>query len=109
LVNRKDKRGDPPHFTHKHGGTLDIRPMSTDGNATWAKQEGTQAANYDPDRTKALILALRGSGATVVSFNGKDAGGTPLAGHDNHIHVSWIQEHRFGASGSGLKGEVRLR
>lgn len=80
----------PPHFSHKLGVTLDLRPMSTDGAGTWAKQDGTHAANYDFQRTKAVIKVLRDSGAPIVNFNGKDAGGTPLAGHDNHIHVSWV-------------------
>lgn len=79
----------PPHFTHKHGATLDLRPMSTDGNPTWAKQDGSSKSNYDFERTKAIINVLKQSGGKV-KFNGKDAGGTVLAGHDNHIHVSWL-------------------
>ena len=79
----------PPHFTHKHGWTLDLRPMSKDGNSTWAKRNGTSAPNYDFDRTKILIDNLNVSNGTVY-FNGKNAGGTPKAGHDNHIHVSWL-------------------
>ena len=35
----------PPHFTHKHGWTLDLRPMSSDGRPTWAKRDGTAKAN----------------------------------------------------------------
>lgn len=79
----------PPHFTHKHGATLDLRPMSTDGNPTWAKRDGTSKANYDFVRTKALITVLKDTGGKV-KFNGKNTGGTYLAGHDNHIHVSWL-------------------
>lgn len=80
----------PPHFTHKLGVTLDIRPMSTDGQQTWAKQDGTKAANYDFSRTRAVIKVLKDSEAPIVIFNGKDAGGEVLAGHDDHIHVSWV-------------------
>ena len=79
----------PPHFTHKHGLTLDLRPMSTDGKSTWAKENGKSEPNYDSDRTKILIAVLKGSNGTVY-FNGKDAGGTSMKGHDNHIHVSWL-------------------
>lgn len=79
----------PIHFTHKHGATLDLRPMSTDGKPTWAKTDGTHKANYDAERTKALISILKDAGGKVT-FNGKGAGGKPLAGHDDHIHVSWL-------------------
>jgi hypothetical protein len=79
----------PPHFTHKHGLTLDLRPMSTDGNSTWSKQNGTSASNYDLPRTKLLIKTLKNSGA-IVFFNGKGAGGQTKAGHDNHLHATWL-------------------
>ena len=79
----------PPHFTHKHGLTLDLRPMSKDGNSTWAKQDGSSAANYDFERTKLLIKVLKSTNGTVY-FNGKGAGGQPKGGHDNHIHVTWL-------------------
>lgn len=79
----------PPHFTHKHGLTLDIRPMSTDGQPTWAKKDGSSKNNYELNSTKVLIKVLKDSGGTVF-FNGKGAGGTFKAGHDNHIHVSWL-------------------
>ena len=55
----------PPHFSHKHGLTLDLRPMSKDGRSTWAKQDGSSANNYDLTRTKRLILVLKEFGGTV--------------------------------------------
>ena len=79
----------PPHFTHKHGWTLDLRPMSSDGRPTWAKRDGTAKANYDKERTRQLILFLKEANGRVV-FNGKGVGGAPLDGHDNHIHVTWL-------------------
>lgn len=79
----------PPHFTHKHGLTLDLRPMSTDGERTWAKSDGSSKSNFDFQRTKALISVLKQSGGTVY-FNGKNTGGTFKAGHDDHVHVSWL-------------------
>ncbi len=79
----------PPHFSPKHGLTLDLRPMSNDGKSTWAKQDGSSAPNYDLERTNQLILDLKNSGGTVF-FNGKNAGGKPMNGHDNHIHVTWL-------------------
>ncbi len=79
----------PPHFTHKKGLTLDLRPMSTDGESTWAKKDGSSASNYDLKRTARLIRVLKDSGGTVY-FNGQGAGGRPKSGHHNHIHVTWI-------------------
>ena len=71
--------------------------MSKDGESTWAKQDGSSASNYDLERTKMLISALKGSGGTVY-FNGKDAGGQPMSGHDNHIHVTWLPSNASLAS-----------
>lgn len=84
----------PPHFTHKHGASIDLRPMSTDGGPTWAREDGSSAGNYDAERTKALVGALKSAGATVY-FNGKDAGGTPKAGHHNHLHATWLRGSAF--------------
>jgi hypothetical protein len=83
--------------------------MSTDGNPTWAKKDGSQAANYDSQRTKGLIAVLKNGGATTIYFNGKDAGATPLEGHDDHIHVSWITETRFGINLADSKATIQLR
>ena len=83
----------PPHMTHQHGGTLDLRPMSTDGGPTWCKTDGTHKANYDRNRTRLLISVLSSTGATRIYFNDpktKQDGASPLAGHNNHIHFSWI-------------------
>lgn len=80
----------PPHFSHKDGLTLDLRPMSKDGERTYAKQDGVAATNYDSERTKQLIELLKQTGGTVY-FNGKGSGGQYRAGHDNHIHVSWLR------------------
>ena len=82
----------PPHFTHKHGLTLDLRPMSKDGKSTCAKQDGSAAGNYDLKRTKMIIRVLKDFGGTVF-FNGKSAGGQIKNGHNNHIHVSWLSSN----------------
>jgi len=84
----------PPHFTHKHGGTLDLRPMSTDGQRTYARASGQSKANYDFRRTKKLIAVLKKSGG-IVYFNGKDAGGIFKDKHDDHIHVTWLKSNVY--------------
>lgn len=82
----------PPHFTHRYGEALDIRPMSSDGQSTWCNTDGNSAKNYDREKTLELIKFLNQSGASEIYFNDPQAvkfGAKPLAGHHNHIHVSW--------------------
>ncbi|MFN8575489.1 MAG: hypothetical protein U0354_01405 [Candidatus Sericytochromatia bacterium] len=84
----------PPHFTHRRGGTFDFRPMSTDGLATWCNTDGTFAPNYDRDKTLQLIKIFKNSGATEIIFNdpeGFKLGAKALAGHHNHLHISWLE------------------
>ena len=83
----------PPHFTHTRGASLDFRPMSTDGNPTECHTSGSHSPNYDRARTKALISVFKNAGATKIFFNDPETrsdGASPLAGHHNHIHVSWL-------------------
>ncbi len=88
----------PPHLSHQHGGTLDLRPMSIDGKPTWCKTSGKHKSNYDRKRTKILIQALIKGGATRLYFNDPQMarhGASSLQGHDHHIHVSWIPPSAF--------------
>jgi hypothetical protein len=82
----------PPHLSHRRGGHLDVRPMSTDGQPTWCRPDGTCAPNYDRARTLALVGALAASAPTELFFNDPQAapsGAAAHPGHDNHVHVSW--------------------
>lgn len=82
----------PPHFTHRTGNSLDFRPMSTDGNPTWCQTDGKYAPNYDRIKTLELIKIFKESGVSEIIFNDPEAlslGVKPLAGHHNHLHVSW--------------------
>lgn len=84
----------PPHFTHRRGGTFDFRPMSTDGEPTFCNPNGTFAPNYDRAKTLELIKIFKQSGATEIIFNDPEAwkiGAKQLAGHHNHLHVSWLE------------------
>lgn len=75
------------------GGSFDFRPMSTDGQPTRAETDGSHAPNYDRARTLTLIRIFFGAGAQVVYFNDPEGwtyGAKPLAGHSNHLHVSWL-------------------
>ncbi|MCB1985593.1 MAG: Ig-like domain-containing protein [Burkholderiales bacterium] len=75
----------PPHFTHQQGTELDVRPMTTDGKrGTW------QQKNYDRPRTQELVDLLTNIGAGKIYFNDPQIiGASRLAGHDNHLHVSF--------------------
>ena len=84
----------PPHLSHQHGGTLDLRPMSTNGKETWCNQSGQHAENYDRHHTRILVRALKHSGAAKLFFNDPKLaadGAVPLDGHHDHIHVSWLK------------------
>ena len=94
----------PPHFSHKHGLTLDLRPMSTDGNPTWAKRDGTAHVNYDKVRTQELIRDLKSSGGRVF-FNGVRlfcVGGPEGARRGCERHgESYLTRRRRGEAGDG--------
>lgn len=84
----------PPHFTHRRGGSLDFRPMSTDGNPTFCNSDGTFAPNYDRAKTLELLKIFKNSGAVEIFFNDPEAakyGAKVLAGHHNHLHASWLE------------------
>ena len=83
----------PPHFEHRRGGSIDFRPMSTDGNPTYCNTDGSFAANYDREKTMQLLKIFNESGAKEIFFNDPEAkkyGAKALAGHHNHLHVSWL-------------------
>lgn len=77
----------PPHLTHRFGGTIDVRPISTDGDPT-----SVEAGNYSREGTSIFINYLRQSGATEIRFADNLSGVTVVDGsHRDHIHVSWLQ------------------
>src|SRR5690606_32007139 len=83
----------PPHFTHRRGASLDLRPMSTDGNPTWCSTNGECGANYDRQQTIRLVKILKAAGAVKIYFNDPETfayGAQPLSGHHNHLHVTWL-------------------
>lgn len=76
----------PPHLSHRFGGTVDIRPISTDGNPT-----RVGAANYSKQGTTILINFLSQTGATEIRFADNITGVTRVdSSHSNHIHASWL-------------------
>ncbi len=78
------------HESHGNKSCIDIRPMRRDasvGPITFS------AANYDRQRTAALIDLMRRAGADTAQLGFSDPqivrshGTQPWSGHDNHIHV----------------------
>ncbi|MEC4089623.1 hypothetical protein [Pseudoalteromonas rubra] len=78
----------PPHFTHKFGGTVDIRPIGTQAGPI-----SVGDAAYDRQATQSLVDALVQLGATQIIFADNLTGVTQVkANHKNHLHVSFLSE-----------------
>ncbi|TMP28545.1 hypothetical protein CWB99_11570 [Pseudoalteromonas rubra] len=78
----------PPHFTHKFGGTVDIRPIGTQSGPI-----SVGDAAYDRQATQSLVDALVQLGATQIIFADNLTGVTQVkANHKNHLHVSFLRE-----------------
>ncbi|MCG7536824.1 hypothetical protein [Pseudoalteromonas sp. OOF1S-7] len=78
----------PPHFTHKFGGTIDIRPLGTQSGPI-----SVGDAAYDRQATQSLVDALIQLGATQIIFADNLTGVTQVkANHKNHLHVSFLSE-----------------
>src|SRR5262249_54307176 len=77
----------PPHMTHRFGGTVDIRPIGT--------REGpvsVGAPHYYKDGTAVLVDLLRQGGASEIRFADNLPGVTTKdAKHTDHIHASWLK------------------
>ena len=77
-----------PHLTHRFGGTVDIRPISTDGKHT---EVGT--SNYSKQGTEILIAIIKSTNATRIIFGQDLPGVTDVqSDHSDHIHVSWLDQ-----------------
>lgn len=78
----------PPHMTHRFGGTADVRPISTDGRPT-----RVGAANYSRRGTEIIVDYMRQKGASEIRFAQDLPGVTVVdASHSNHVHVSWLRQ-----------------
>lgn len=78
----------PPHLTHRFGGTMDLRPISTDGKPT-----NVDAPNYHRRGSEALVQILSKSGTTQIRFADNIPGVTHVdASHSDHLHVSWLSD-----------------
>lgn len=76
----------PPHMTHRFGGAIDGRPISTDGQPT-----RVGASNYSREGTRILLNYFHQTGASEIRFADTLPDVTvPDASHNDHFHVSWL-------------------
>ncbi len=78
----------PPHFTHRFGGTADFRPIGTkDGRVSVGD------AHYHKQGTAILIDFMKRTGATEIIFADDLPGVTKIkSSHKDHIHASWLKK-----------------
>jgi hypothetical protein len=78
----------PPHMTHRFGGTADVRPIGTkDGPVS------VGSPNYHREATGIIVDFMRQTGASEIRFADNLPGVTAVdASHSDHIHVSWLKD-----------------
>lgn len=78
----------PPHMTHRFGGTADVRPIGTK-----VGQVSVGDAHYHREATAIIVDYLRQTGATEIRFADNLPGVTAVdSDHKNHIHASWLKK-----------------
>lgn len=78
----------PPHFTHRFGGAIDMRPIGTKSGRVSAGD-----AHYHQGATAILIDFLKRTGATKIIFAENLPGVTKVdSSHKDHIHASWLKK-----------------
>lgn len=77
----------PPHMTHRFGGTADIRPIGTKSGPV-----SVGDSHYHKKGTSIIIDFLKQTGATEIRFADNLPGVTKVdSSHKNHIHASWLR------------------
>jgi RHS repeat-associated protein len=80
----------PPHQTHDHGRSVDVRYPGEDGNPL---QSPTAAAGADINRVQSLVNAAKDNGFNQnYSARPKDFGTAYAAGHDSHLHLGTTRD-----------------
>jgi len=77
----------PPHITHRFGGTADVRPIGTKAGPV-----SVGDAHYHREATAIIVDYMKQTGAAEIRFADALPGVTNVDGsHRDHIHVSWLQ------------------
>lgn len=81
----------PPHVSHQKGIDVDLAPIASSNEEiplTWDNPK------YSQQRTQQLVNLIRSNpilGIRTILFNDPGVQGVdPWAGHDNHLHVSFL-------------------
>ena len=78
----------PPHMTHRFGGTTDIRPIGTKSGPV-----SVDDTHYHKKATGIIINFMKQTGATEIRFADNLPGVTKVdSTHKDHIHVSWLKK-----------------
>ena len=100
----------PPHVSHQQGTDVDLAPIASTEEEialTWDHPK------YSRQRTQQLVDLIRNNpilGVRTILFNDPDVTGVePWAGHDNHLHVSFLPSGiNSVANSSDQQGDLRL-
>jgi len=77
----------PPHLTHRFGGTTDVRPIGTRGGPV-----SVGDAHYHRQATGIIVDFMKQTGASEIRFADNLPGVTVVDGsHRDHIHISWLK------------------
>jgi len=78
----------PPHMTHRFGGTVDIRPIGVKSGRVAVGE-----SHYHKEATGIIVDFLKQTGATEIRFADNLPGVTKVdSKHKDHIHVSWLNK-----------------
>ena len=100
----------PPHVSHQQGTDVDLAPIASTEEEiplTWDHPK------YSRQRTQQLVDLIRNNpilGVRTILFNDPDVTGVePWAGHDNHLHVSFLPSGINSVTNSSdQQGDLRL-
>ena len=100
----------PPHVSHQQGTDVDLAPIASTEEEialTWDHPK------YSRQRTQQLVDLIRNNpilDVRTILFNDPDVIGVePWAGHDNHLHVSFLPSGiNSVAHSSDQQGDLRL-
>lgn len=82
----------PPHSAHRYGTEIDFWTMASDGKKPY-KYTDTE---YDREKTQTLVDIFTKAGATQILFcDPKVKGVKPYAGHEDHLHLSFMPKLSF--------------
>lgn len=100
----------PPHSTHQHGLDVDIAPVA---NTNEEIPLTYYDSKYSRQRTQELVDLFHNNpilGIRTILFNDPDLTGVePWAGHDDHLHVSFLSPGIDSAPySSDQDGDLRL-